>query len=120
MGLVPSAVPAECFICDKVVEIDPAGQACFRENADKFLDAALRDPGKRTEVNLVTCGDPAARGLDTFPSVEDLADRTEKDASDNLRRVYFLDVAGIECLKDKLATAGTVQLVRVDLTRDCS
>ncbi|AJY46829.1 hypothetical protein [Martelella endophytica] len=111
----PGMALAQCFICDTVVELNDASAACFLENADGFIAAADKDPGRRTEVNLKICG--GGRGLEAFPSLNSLA--PQADAADNDQLVYFLDVERIECLQRLLDGAEIKGSVRIDLETEC-
>lgn len=116
--LAPRALAAECFVCDRVVVLDPSSASCFRENAERFLEAARGQPTQWTEVNLAGCD--ASRGLDSFPALDEGGgDATDDRGGTSVSSVVFLDVAGIECLSRRLASATVTDILRVDLEAEC-
>lgn len=118
--LLPASAPAQCFICDTVVELDDVTATCFQENAEAFMAAARNDPAARAAVNLKSCGE--GRGLDGFPAfgaAEDTPARRGARKSTQ-RLVYLLDVEGIECVMRHLDSGWSGPTLRIDLGTDCN
>lgn len=118
---IAGPVAAQCFICDTEVRMTEPMAACFRENYETYVAAALEDPGQRAEVNLKTCGE--GRGIDSFPSFD--ADAPAADAPETgvvmagVQFVYFLDLPGLKCVLDRLKETPADAVHDIDLTTDC-
>ena len=104
---------ASCFICDDIVEFDPATAQCFLANVQDYLAQAEADTAARVEVNLTGCS--PERSIDSFPTFK----RSLEDGESSVGLIYTLEAPSVLCLEEKLSDKEITTIVSFVLEEDC-